>query len=146
MARELAPAGLQSSPTSPRKTPTNKNRITHFKPQPQTRLAPICGSRPSPVYSVGVILPSSYTSLRHYLQLRQNPPACAPCPWVLSFSCHCPSVVGFSSSVSHLRLHECHPVRRLPALDGGCARGAFGRAGFGDFTGLLTCAQLPPFV
>ncbi|MCP1453376.1 hypothetical protein J3D49_000930 [Pseudomonas kilonensis] len=100
----------------------------------------------SPVYSAGVILPSSYTSLRHCLQLRQNPPACAPCPWALLSSCHCPSVVGFSSSVSHLRLHECHPVRRLPALDGGCAQGACGRAGFGDFTGLLTCAQLPPFV
>ena len=34
----------------------------------------------------------------------------------------------------------------LPALDGGCAHGAFGRAGFPlSFTGLLTCAQLPPF-
>ena len=33
----------------------------------------------------------------------------------------------------------------LPALDGGCAHGAFGRAGFPlSFTGLLTCAQLPP--
>ncbi len=40
---------------------------------------------------------SSYASLRLCLQLRQNPPACAPCPWVLLSSCHCPSVVGFSS-------------------------------------------------
>ena len=49
------------------------------------------------VYSPSATLPPSYESLRHCLQLRQNPPACAPCPWVLSFPCHCPSVVGFSS-------------------------------------------------
>ena len=49
------------------------------------------------VYSPSAMLPPSYESLRHCLQLRQNPPACAPCPWVLSFPCHCPSVVGFSS-------------------------------------------------
>jgi hypothetical protein len=32
----------------------------------------------------------------------------------------------------------------MPALDGGCAQGAFGRAGFASFPGLLTCVQLPP--
>ena len=32
----------------------------------------------------------------------------------------------------------------MPALDGSCAQGAFGRAGFASFPGLLTCAQLPP--
>ncbi len=32
----------------------------------------------------------------------------------------------------------------MPAFDGGCAQGAFGRAGFASFPGLLTCAQLPP--
>ena len=32
----------------------------------------------------------------------------------------------------------------MPALDGGCAQGALGRAGFASFPGLLTCVQLPP--
>ena len=32
----------------------------------------------------------------------------------------------------------------MPVFDGGCAQGAFGRAGFASFPGLLTCAQLPP--
>ena len=44
-------------------------------------------------------------------------------PRVLSFFCHCPSVAGFSSLVSHLRL-----------LDGGCAQGAFGAPGLLYFT------------
>ncbi len=32
----------------------------------------------------------------------------------------------------------------LSVLDGGCAQGVFGRAGFCSFPGLLTCVQLPP--
>ncbi|SFW91191.1 hypothetical protein SAMN05660640_05117 [Pseudomonas sp. NFACC16-2] len=59
------------------------------------------------VYSPSATPPPSYESLRHCLQLRQNPPACAPCPWVLSFPCHCPSVVGFSSPVM-TTVHESH--------------------------------------
>ncbi len=55
------------------------------------------------VYSPSATLPSSYESLRHCLQLRQNPPACAPCPWVLSFPCHCPSVVGLGGPVHERR-------------------------------------------
>ncbi len=88
---------------------------------------------------------SSYVSLRLCLQLRQNPPACAPCPWVLLSSCHCPSVVGFSSPGNTRRLHRSHQsgiclhsmvaVRMAPS----------GAPGFVYFTGLLTCAQLPPF-
>ncbi len=87
---------------------------------------------------------SSYASLRLCLQLRQNPPACAPCPRVLLSSCHCPSVVGFSSPV-HISVVQALSVRYLPVLDGGCVHGALGRAGFGVITGLLTCAQPPPF-
>jgi hypothetical protein len=33
----------------------------------------------------------------------------------------------------------------LPVLDGGCAHGTLGCAGFDVITGLLTCAQPPPF-
>jgi len=31
----------------------------------------------------------------------------------------------------------------IPALDGSCAQGVFGRTGFAS-SGLLTCVQLPP--
>jgi hypothetical protein len=60
-------------------------------------------------YSPHLHLLSSYASLRLCLQLRQNPPACAPCPGVLLSSCHCPSVVGFSSP-DDIRLHESHQL------------------------------------
>ncbi len=60
-------------------------------------------------------------------------------------SCHCPSVVGFSSPGNTRRLHRSHQsgiclhsmvaVRMAPS----------GAPGFVYFTGLLTCAQLPPF-
>ena len=96
VARELAPAGLQSSPNHPEKFLKTKPQ-SQFKPQAQTHLAPIFRPNPSPVYPPAANRPPSYPTLRHCLQLRQNPPACAPCPWALSFSCHCPSVVGFSS-------------------------------------------------
>ena len=88
-----------------------------------------CGSEPArdeiapvpepntPPESPKILLPtaptytplSSHASLRLCLQLRQNPPACAPCPWVLLSSCHCPSVVGFSSP-DDIRLHESHQL------------------------------------
>ena len=32
----------------------------------------------------------------------------------------------------------------IPVLDGGCAQGALGRAGFANSTGRLTCVQPPP--
>ena len=60
-------------------------------------------------YSPPLHRPSSYASLRLCLQLRQNPPACAPCPGALLSSCHCPSVVGFSSP-DDIRLHESHQL------------------------------------
>jgi hypothetical protein len=133
----------------PPSTPKNayrQNRITHFKTQPQTCLAPIYGPKPSPVYSAGLILPSSYTSLRHYLQLRQNPPACAPCPWVLSFPCHCPSVVGFSSSRFSARCMSS-PLRQVFQFLSlmVAVRRALRRAGNAGIPGLLTCVQPPPF-
>ncbi len=96
VARELAPAGLQSSPNHPEKLLQTKPQ-SQFKPQAQTHLVPIFRPNPSPVYPPAANRPPGYPTLRHCLQLRQNPPACAPCLWALSFSCHCPSVVGFSS-------------------------------------------------
>jgi len=87
-----------------------------------------------------------YNALRRYLRIRQNPPACALRPRTLSFTCHCPSVVGFSSPYG---LSKCmSPIQSgtsSPALDGGCAQGALERAGLANSSGLLTCAQPPPF-
>ncbi|SFY22693.1 hypothetical protein SAMN03159309_04688 [Pseudomonas sp. NFACC36] len=110
----------QTSPPHRRQTPLLQPPLTHFH-----QATPPCA------------FAYNYARIRPLVRL---------VPGFYCRSCHCSSVVGFSSPVSHLRLHECHPVRPSPALDGGCAHGAFGRAGFGDFTGLLTCAQLPPFV
>ena len=87
-----------------------------------------------------------YKTLCLYLRIRQNPPACALCPRTLSFTCHCLSVVGFSSPFGiSKRTSSIQSGMPIPALDGGCAQGALGRAGFANSTGLLTCAQLPPF-
>jgi len=94
-------------------------------------------------YSPCLHRPPSYASLRLCLQLRQNPPACAPCSWVLLSSCHCLSVVGFSSPV-YVSVHESHQSG-IACFDGGCAHGTLGCAGFDVITGLLTCAQPPPF-
>ncbi len=80
---EIAPVPKQNTPT----------RITKKPPSYSPHLHPL----------------SSYASLRLCLQLSQNPPACAPCPWVLLSSCHCPSVVGFSSP-DDIRLHESHQL------------------------------------
>ena len=66
-------------------------------------------------YSPPLHRPSSYASLRLCLQLRQNPPACAPCPGALLSSCHCPSVVGFSSPV-HISVVQALSVRYRPVL------------------------------
>ena len=141
----LLPLGCKAAPPTP-KNAYRQNRTTHFRSQPKTRLAPIYGSKPSPVYSAGAILPSSYTSLRHYLQLRQNPPACAPCPWALSFSCHCPSVVGFSSPRFSARCMSS-PLRQVFQFLSlmVAVRRALRRAGNAGIPGLLTCVQPPPF-
>ncbi|CAI8878298.1 hypothetical protein EMIT0P228_20089 [Pseudomonas brassicacearum] len=53
--------------------------------------------------------------MRPYLRMRQNPLACALCPWPLSFTCHCPSVVGFSSPEGVSKVHKYHSVRAFYA-------------------------------
>jgi hypothetical protein len=96
---------------------------------PAPNKPPASPANPAPT-EPGYTLSPTHASLRLCLQLRQNPPACAPCPGVLLSSCHCPSVVGFSSP-DDIPVARVSSVRHLPALDGGCALGAFGRAGLG---------------
>ncbi|CAI8863550.1 hypothetical protein EMIT0194MI4_20646 [Pseudomonas sp. IT-194MI4] len=56
-------------------------------------------------------------------------------------------MIGFSRPWLLVRCIAHHSVRHFsPVLNGGCAQGALGRAGFANFPGRLTCAQLPPFV
>ena len=75
---------------------------------PDQNKSPASPANPAPTEPAYTPSPS-HASLRLCLQLRQNPPACAPCPWVLLSSCHCPSVVGFSSP-DDIRLHESHQL------------------------------------
>jgi hypothetical protein len=86
-----------------------------------------------------------YNALRRYLRVRQNPPAYTTMARAISFPCHCPSVVGFSSPHGFSRCMSPIKSGVLSALDGGCAQGAFERAGLANSSGLLTCAQPPPF-
>ena len=81
------------------KKPAYSYRKTAAPPSESTLPRPESWALRRLVYSPSATLPPSYESLRHCLQLRQNSPACAPCLRVLSFPCHCPSVVGFSSPV-----------------------------------------------
>ena len=93
VARELAPAGRRSRP---KKAGTFLQK-TAAPPSKSTLPGPESWALRRLVYSPSATLPPSYTSLRHCLQLRQNPPACAPCPWLLSFPCHRPSMVGLAA-------------------------------------------------
>jgi len=56
---------------------------------------------------------------------------------------HCPSVIGFSRPVVSSEVHQFYQSGiPMPALDGSCAQGAFGRAGLLDprSTNLRTAA------
>jgi hypothetical protein len=69
---------------------------------------------------------------------------CAPGPYRLPATAH-----QWSGLVARMVLVRCMSTIQsglsIPALDGGCAQGALGRAGIANSTGLLTCAQPPPF-
>ncbi|MDR6961642.1 hypothetical protein J2W43_005656 [Pseudomonas brassicacearum] len=137
----LLPLGCAEAPTVPR----DKSHQPLTTPAKPTPLAPNPKAIQSPVYSPTSTLPPTHTSLRRCLQLRQNPPACAPCPWVLSSSCHCPSVVGFSSPWYLVRcIAPISSGISMPVFDGGCAQGALGRAGLLSprSTNLRTAASL----
>ena len=80
-----------------------RDEIDTVPDQNKSPASPVNPAPTAPTYTP----PPTHASLRLCLQLRQNSPACAPCPGVLSFPCHCPSVVGFSSPV-YVSVHESH--------------------------------------
>jgi hypothetical protein len=128
------------------KKPASSYRKTTAPPSESTLPRPESWALRRLVYSPSATLPPSYESLRHCLQLRQNPSACAPCPWVLSFPCHCPSVVGFSSPRFSARCMS-YPLRQVFQFLSlmVAVRRALRRAGNAGIPGLLTCVQPPPF-
>ena len=71
----------------------------------------------------------SRVALRHCLQLRQNPPACASGRPSISCSRHCSSVIG-SASPSNTRRIAVKPIDTPVSINGGYVREIFGSAGF----------------
>jgi hypothetical protein len=138
----LLPLGCAAAP----KRPAHSYRKTAAPPSESKLPCPESWALRRLVYSPCAMLPPSYESLRHCLQLRQNPPACAPCSWVLSFPCHCPSVVGFSSPRFSARCMS-YPLRQVFQFLSlmVAVRRALRRAGNAGIPGLLTCVQPPPF-
>ncbi len=122
VARSLLPLGGEAAP----KRPAHSYRKTVAPPSESTPSRPESWALRRLVYSPSATRPPSYASLRHCLQLRQNPPACAPCRRALSFPCHCPSVVGLGGPVHERRNSPSIGLRCLwhwhSYVMAGCAR------------------------
>jgi hypothetical protein len=92
---------------APADNPRGKLEIFHSQPIDwRTTFQSLMRHTVSPIKRPCIHIRKGYKTLRRSLRVRQNPPACAPYPCAISFSFHCPSVVGFSSSVGISKVHE----------------------------------------
>jgi hypothetical protein len=113
-------------------SPQFQSRTPHPNPQKSSLLQP----PPTPLYQATHPCAFAYNYARIRPLVRLVPGFyCLPATahqWsglVARFTSRCTSLIS----------------QALPVLDGGCAHGTFGCAGFDVITGLLTCAQPPPF-